>query len=165
MCPPPGVASRVSASGPGSVQRARVKHCRVMLCAPMGPWLLLALLTGAAAAGGRLPRTPQPPSTTPLPPPTTPRALQRNLTLTSRPSVRNRSVCSSLRCSILLRQPIEAATKSRHYCVWYVDVYAIDKTLLIQGIRIGLVYCGARIVFIYCMNSSNSLFCGTYRLV
>ncbi|KAG7313620.1 hypothetical protein JYU34_000779 [Plutella xylostella] len=51
-------------------------------------WWLLTCLVAAAAAAGRLPRTSQTQATTPAPAPTTPRL--RNVTLASRPTVRNR---------------------------------------------------------------------------
>ncbi|XP_026756937.3 fibrinogen alpha chain [Galleria mellonella] len=51
-------------------------------------WIVVLLATGAAAAGGRLPRT-SPPAPPPAPSPA-PRLPQRNLTLSSRSSVRNR---------------------------------------------------------------------------
>ncbi|CAG9137380.1 unnamed protein product [Plutella xylostella] len=50
-------------------------------------WWLLTCLVAAAAAAGRLPRTSQTQATTPAPAPTTPRL--RNVTLASRPTVRN----------------------------------------------------------------------------
>lgn len=55
-------------------------------------WMLVLLAAGAAAAGGRLPRT-SPPAPPPAPSPApSPRLPQRNLTLSTRSSVRNRSV-------------------------------------------------------------------------
>lgn len=55
-------------------------------------WMLVLLAAGAAAAGGRLPRT-SPPAPSPAPSPAPlPRLPQRNLTLSNRSSVRNRSV-------------------------------------------------------------------------
>ncbi|KAL0902648.1 hypothetical protein ABMA27_000472 [Loxostege sticticalis] len=53
-------------------------------------WMLVLLAAGAAAAGGRLPRT-SPPAPPPAPSPApSPRLPQRNLTLSTRSSVRNR---------------------------------------------------------------------------
>lgn len=58
----------------------------------MTRWWMVVLLASAAAAGGRLPRT-SPPAPAPAPAPSAlPRLPQRNLTLASRSSVRNRSV-------------------------------------------------------------------------
>ncbi|CAH0578241.1 unnamed protein product [Chrysodeixis includens] len=56
----------------------------------MTRWWMVVLLASAAAAGGRLPRT-SPPAPAPAPAPSAlPRLPQRNLTLASRSSVRNR---------------------------------------------------------------------------
>ncbi|KAJ8737581.1 hypothetical protein PYW08_000176 [Mythimna loreyi] len=56
----------------------------------MTRWWMVVLLAGAAAAGGRLPRTSPPAPQTPPAPSMAPRLPQRNLTLASRSSVRNR---------------------------------------------------------------------------
>ncbi|XP_072931178.1 uncharacterized protein [Epargyreus clarus] len=55
-------------------------------------WMVVFLVAGAAAAGTRLPRTspPAPPAPAPPPPSPAPRLPQRNFTLSSRTSVRNR---------------------------------------------------------------------------
>ncbi|CAH0703612.1 unnamed protein product [Spodoptera exigua] len=56
----------------------------------MSRWWMVVLLAGAAAAGGRLPRTSPPAPQTPPTSSSAPRLPQRNLTLASRSSVRNR---------------------------------------------------------------------------
>lgn len=59
----------------------------------MTGWLLVVLVAGAAAAGGRMPRTSAPAAPAPPPAPApAPRLPLRNVTLSSRNSVRNRSV-------------------------------------------------------------------------
>ncbi|CAH1647783.1 unnamed protein product [Spodoptera littoralis] len=57
----------------------------------MNRWWMVVLLAGAAAAGGRLPRTSPPAPQTPPASSSAPRLPQRNLTLASRSSVRNRN--------------------------------------------------------------------------
>ncbi|GBP95996.1 hypothetical protein EVAR_66923_1 [Eumeta japonica] len=73
----------------------------------MGPcWVLWAALVaaGAAATGGRLPRT----SGTGAPP-VTPRLPARNLTLAGRNSVRNRSVSNPTKC---LTSPVNVSSEA-----------------------------------------------------